>query len=339
MDKFIEFVKSHSDIVYNALQGRINGSDINSSMAREFINRRGFYLRPGMVFLTAMLFGATEEKALLPAIAIQLSNEWMLIHDDIEDKAAMRRGGPALHMMFGEELALNAGDFLQAESWHALCEFMAESDKHTARAMYNKFYDIMRTTVFAQGLDLQFSHSAVALDSMNEEVYYEIAAGKGSYYSVYGPMQMGAIVAKQGTRVLDAIQKIAKPAGVAAQIQNDILDMTESMKSGRRYQDLYEGKITPMLINTFACSDVGERDMMKRVYAKQQEAKTEEDISMLLHLNEKYKSLDYAAKKRDYYGLQAEKMLDKYDKLLPNNEFKEIFKAAIIAQYKNYQHT
>ena len=54
--------------------------------------------------------------AIKTAAAMQMSEEWILIHDDIEDNSEKRRGEPTLHKIYGDELAINAGDSLQALS-------------------------------------------------------------------------------------------------------------------------------------------------------------------------------------------------------------------------------
>ena len=69
-------------------------------------------LRPSLCLATARAFGATEDDALLSAVAIELLHNAILIHDDIEDASEQRRGRPTLHALHGVPLALNAGDML-----------------------------------------------------------------------------------------------------------------------------------------------------------------------------------------------------------------------------------
>ncbi|MEM3573845.1 MAG: polyprenyl synthetase family protein [Candidatus Micrarchaeaceae archaeon] len=338
-NKFLEFEAKVYDKVNAEIRRRIKKNEYNYKIASNFVNRRTFYLRPTLIVIAARLFGGSEKAALLPAVAMQLSNEWMLIHDDIEDKSEYRRKKLALHKIYGEELALNCGDYLHAEAWSALTDYVLRHGASKGGRMYRKFYDIINTTIGAQTLDLKFSYSVRDFSKVDEKVYYKIANGKGAYYSVYGPLQMGAIVANQPEIVLKMLKDIGSPAGIAAQIQNDILDIEEGNVSNRGYQDLYEGKLTLISLHIFNKANTSERARIRSIYAKNRQDKSELDIEFLLEMIKKHKGLEYAAQKRDAFGRIADKMFTKYEKQLPNNKFKEILRSAITSQYKAYQHT
>lgn len=261
----------------------------------------------------------------------------MLIHDDIEDNAIQRRGKRALHKIFGEEQAINTGDYLHTLSWEPICEFLYKNRK-IGKLVYNKFTDIIKTTISSQSEDLDFSHFVGSFKNINELKYYKIASGKGAYYSVYGPMQLGAIIANQNIKTINILKDIGEPAGIAAQIQNDILDMIEKSKSGIKFQDIYEGKLTLMLIHTVKLANKYEKLQIKKIYSKKQN-KTVYDINFIVRLFKKYNSIEYAKEMRDKYGDFAQKKFKEYEQLLPNNKFRRILKDAINAQYKNYKHT
>jgi len=297
-NKFLAFEEGVYDDVNKEIRRRIRKNKYNYKFALEFVNRRTFYLRPTLIVLAARLFGGSPKAALLPSVAMQLSNEWMLIHDDIEDKSEYRRKKLALHKIYGEELALNCGDYIHTEAWSAIADYMAEHGSTNGGRMYRKFYDIVNTTIGAQTLDLEFSYSIRDFSKVDEQFYYKIANGKGAYYSVYGPLQIGAIVANQQERVLKMLQDMGSPAGIAAQIQNDILDIEEGNMSNRGYQDLYEGKLTLISLHIFNKANASEKARIKSIYAKNRQDKSESDIEFLLRMIKKHKGLEYTAHKR-----------------------------------------
>ena len=338
-NKFLAFEGGVYDKVSAEIRRRIKKNEYNYKFASDFVNRRTFYLRPTLIVLSTRLFGGSEKAALLPSVAMQLSNEWMLIHDDIEDKSEYRRKKLALHKIYGEELALNCGDYLHTEAWSAIADYIVEHGAINGGRMYRKFYDIVNRTIGAQTLDLEFSYNVRDFSKIDEKIYYKIANGKGAYYSVYGPLQMGAIVANQSNMVLKMLKDMGSPAGIAAQIQNDILDIEEGNVSNRGYQDLYDGKLTLISLHISKKANAYERTRIKSIYAKSRQDKSESDIEFLLEMIKKHKGLKYAAQKRDAFGRIADKMFVKYEKRLPNNRFKEILSSAITSQYKTYQHT
>src|SRR3990170_4237208 len=67
-------------------------------------------------------FGGVDERALTTAAALEIFQNWIVIHDDIEDQSDLRRGLPALHIKHGVPLALNAGDALAGKMWELLLQ-------------------------------------------------------------------------------------------------------------------------------------------------------------------------------------------------------------------------
>lgn len=78
----------------------------------DYPQRPGKMMRPGICIATARAFGASATDAVRSAVAIELLHNAMLVHDDIQDGSAMRRGAPTLHALHGVPLAINAGDAL-----------------------------------------------------------------------------------------------------------------------------------------------------------------------------------------------------------------------------------
>ena len=83
-----------------------------SELVRDYPSRRAKGIRPALVLAACQAYGGSLREGLGPAVAIELLHNAFLIHDDIEDGSARRRGRPTLHELHGSPLALNAGDAL-----------------------------------------------------------------------------------------------------------------------------------------------------------------------------------------------------------------------------------
>lgn len=193
---------------------------------KEYPQRKGKYLRPTLVLLTAEAMGTNPKKAVKTAAAMQLSEEWILIHDDIEDKSEERRGKPTLHKIYGNELALNAGDSLHIIMWKIINDLYFKE-------VSEEFYKMLMRTAMGQGIELIWTKKGSK--GLNPEKYFLFADSKSGYYSMAGPMRLGAILAEATKEQLDKITDFTLHLGRCFQLVDDILDYD---------QDKEEGKIT-----------------------------------------------------------------------------------------------
>lgn len=305
-------------------------------IAREYGERQGSYRRPGLLMLTGQLYGAKVDDLILPAAAMQTSEDWILIHDDIEDNSDLRRGMPALHRIYGTEIAINAGDAVHIAMWRMLKDYIAKVGTQRGIQLFDKFYDMLELTVEGQFIETDFIYNIRDIGEGSENLYLRIAASKTCYYSLYGPMQLGAIVAGKSGETLNVLKQIGSPAGVAFQIVDDILDMTADEKQfgKKRYGDLYEGKLTLIMLHTYANATASEKKKIDAIYKKRREQKTEEEIMFLVDTVKKYGGIEHANEQAAHYANLAKKAAEQYSSKIPNNEYKEVLLSAIEEMYK-----
>ncbi len=191
---------------------------------RIYPERKGKYLRPTLVLLTAQALGAKRQKAFKVAAAMQLSEEWILIHDDIEDGSAVRRGKPALHKIYGHELAINAGDSLHIIMWKII-------NDQNSKAISEEFYKMLLRTALGQGVEQIWTNKKAKKVSQDE--YFFIADSKSAYYSMAGPMRLGAILAGATHNQLNKITDFGLYLGRCFQLIDDILDIEQDGKEGK----------------------------------------------------------------------------------------------------------
>ncbi len=239
---FKEFIEMYKSQVYSKICEYVPAKkpEVHAVM-RDYIDRQGSYRRPGLVMLTGKLFGASTEELLLPAAAQQLSEDWILMQDDAEDDSELRRGKPAAQRLYGWVHAMNATNIGQMAMWRMLKDYMRKVGPEKGNRMYEKFYNMLEYTVEGQHIENTFIHYTKDIKNADEALYYRIADSKTCFYTVYGPMQIGAIAAGQGEEVLKALEDIGRPAGVAFQIADDVLDMVadEKLFGKKNFGDLY----------------------------------------------------------------------------------------------------
>lgn len=204
--------------------------------------RKGKYLRPTFVRLVASAMNAKPKEIIKLASAMQLSEEWILIHDDIEDNSDKRRGGKTLHKIYGSELSINAGDCLHIIMWKMVSDI--NQPKIT-----NEFYKMLLRTTLGQGVEQIWTNQKKKL---TENEYFFVADSKSAYYSIAGPMRLGAILSGANSKQLDKLTEFGLYLGRCFQLVDDILDIKQDQKEGKSTLAITKGEVyTKKLIKKF----------------------------------------------------------------------------------------
>lgn len=200
-----------------------NEIDLFWKINRTYPERMGKYLRPTAVRLIAGAMGEKDEKVIKTAAAMQLSEEWILIHDDIEDHSDMRRAAPTLHKLYGMELALNAGDALHMIMWKIINDI-------NLPAVSEEFYKMLFRTAVGQSVEQIWTNDKKKL---SDSEYLFVADSKSAYYSIAGPMRLGAIVAEASSGQLDKLSQFGLNLGRCFQLVDDIIDAKQDKTEGK----------------------------------------------------------------------------------------------------------
>jgi len=298
-------------------------------IVRDYPERQGKYFRPVLVLLANEMFGGRDEDALLTAAAMQTSEDWILIHDDIEDHSYERRGRPCLHEIYGPEIALNAGDSLHIIMWKMLTDNIKVLGLERATRILSCMSDILLYTFEGQYLDM----NCIAKNRLDlvEEDYYEMADRKAGAYSVYGPLQLGAIAASATEEEVCSIKEWGVPIGRAYNIYDDFLNVAgiERFYGKEIGGDVLEGKRTLILIHLLRNCTSAERKSISRIYSKRREEKTEREISYVMLLMKKYGSISYAHQKSLEFADMARRAFDQKTSHIDNSFAKKAIRAAI----------
>jgi geranylgeranyl diphosphate synthase type II len=277
--------------------------DFQKNLISEYPKRLGKYLRPSLLISTALSMGVDISQAILPAAAMQLSEEWILIHDDIQDDSDQRRGLPAITKIFGIPLAINAGDSLHVIMWKVI------SDINNPK-ISEEFYQLLNRTTLGQTIEIKWTEDN-KLDISPEDVYL-ILESKTCYYTISGPMRLGAILAGASEDDLNTIYKFGINLGRSFQIIDDVLDITSDFSGLKKqqYNDIYEGKRTIPLAHLLRSVNPSELKDITAILSKNRYQKSDSDILTIIELMKKYQTVDYAKSLAIEFSQKAKQILD-----------------------------
>lgn len=192
----------------------------------------GKRFRPVLALTSCEAFGGQAVDVLPTACAIEYIHTYSLIHDDLPsiDNDALRRGQPTCHVVFGEDVALLAGDALFAEAFHLIAsEQKAENP--------GKVVQIIEEISRASGVRGMVGGQVVDIKSSGREVKPEILKyihNKKTGELIKVAARAGAIVAGASSEELIILTEYAHHLGLAFQITDDILDVVgESAMLGK----------------------------------------------------------------------------------------------------------
>jgi len=295
----------------------------------DYPERKGKYIRPTLLLLTASAMDFPEEKALRTAAAMQISEDWILNHDDVEDDSLERRGKPALHRLYGKELAINAGDALHVLMWKILWDNRQTTGEKKAGKIAEEFFQMLNRTTLGQTIELYWARKN-KIDLKDDDILL-ILESKTAYYTIAGPMRLGGILAGASQKQLGAIYEFGKPLGYCFQIRDDILDLTSDF-SGLKKQtgnDIYEGKRTIILAHLFRTVKGKDKTYLLKIMAKKREEKTAEEVLWVIDLMKKYGSLEYGQKLAEKFAKQAQEIFEKKLSFLKGQPARNQLKAGI----------
>jgi geranylgeranyl diphosphate synthase type I len=192
---------------------------------------------------------------------------FFLVHDDIADAADTRRGGPALHHLLGsgrlgEQLAIVAGDLLFVEAIDA----MLGCGLPGAAAATREVLASCRETAAGQYLDIAFTGAEISKVCCNAARRAELL--KTARYSFEAPLVAGAMLAGAGSEVLAGLKRVARPLGLAFQLQDDLLPFRQGDAGKPALADLACGKKTWLLLLAWRALDEVGRARLKACLAQ-----------------------------------------------------------------------
>lgn len=265
---------------------------------KEFTLHKGKRIRPMLVITAYRAFGGKEQKQIIKAaIAVELMQSFLLIHDDIIDRDSLRRGSPTINKLYqkkyssphlGNSMAIVLGDICSVLGSEAILETSFPEDcKLKAIEKFNK---VIINTCFGQLLDIE---SCMSKETKKEDIL-KIHNLKTAVYTIEGPLHIGAILAGAKQKDLKILSSYAMPLGQAFQLKDDVLGLFGTIhKIGKPVgSDIKEGKKTLLILKALEKADKKERNLIRKCLGNRKT--TDADIEKIKNIIIKTGSLAYS---------------------------------------------
>lgn len=176
----------------------------------------GKRVRPQLAMIACGIFGGNEQEVAPAAMALEVFHNFTLLHDDVMDKAEVRRGRPTVHIQWNENTAILSGDQMMIEAYKLLAEVPADK-LHKVLRLFNK----MATEICeGQQYDVDFESQ----EHVTIEEYLKMIRLKTSVLLATA-LQIGSYLAGANEVQQEALYQFGINVGLAFQIQDDILDV------------------------------------------------------------------------------------------------------------------
>ncbi|MGJ7031605.1 polyprenyl synthetase family protein [Niabella hirudinis] len=225
-----------------------------------FLSLGGKRLRPVLCLMANELFGDIHRDAWDVAMAIELFHNFTLIHDDIMDKAPLRRGRQTVHHKYGESTAILAGDVMIIRAY----EYISRIDVSLVQRILELFNHTAVAVCEGQQLDMDYEQRS----SVTMAEYLEMITQKTSVL-LAASLQMGGILGGGSYGNLDLLYQAGKKIGLAFQVQDDYLDaFGDPEKFGKQAGgDILANKKTFLLIKALEDTRGAQKDELDALLA------------------------------------------------------------------------
>lgn len=308
---------------------------------KDFTLNGGKRLRPLLVLMGHDLFSRPDDRVYRAAISLELTQTYLLIHDDIMDQSEIRRGNPSLHasvrnqlmgkvpdpVRISENIAIVAGDLADSLAHQALLE-CGLPPEYVLRANV-ELSKIIEMTGYGQLIDIDSAGN----DKFSQPDLLRLHILKTAKYTIEGPLMVGATLSGT-TEDVKPLSYYGTLLGTAFQLHDDILGLFgEEAETGKSIKsDVNEGKKTLLMLKAIELSGPADREFIIRCLNSGDIS--DEDFERLRRLVKESGSYDYS---RRMMERMIEKSKDYLSLVKGNAEIKEFLSwlANYIIERKN----
>lgn len=300
--KILTAVENDLSEIEKALSDNLNPYlDLVSDVAGHIIFSGGKRLRPLLMVLSARICGYTGNYDVTFSTAIEYLHAATLLHDDLVDSAALRRGKPVAHSKWGNSIAVLVGDFLLSR---ALSISAGTGNLKVIRILSKLTEDM------SQGEVLQFIRKGDV--SLTEAEYLEVIRRKTALL-FKAACWVSAVIADASDDEESALSDYGFNLGIAFQMADDLFDYTlETSDLGKEIgADLKEGKMTLPVIYALKQANSTDKDLMVKIIEDKNFSVA--DFKTLVGMLQKYGGIAYTEKKAAFYIKRAKEALSVFN--------------------------
>jgi octaprenyl-diphosphate synthase len=293
--------QSVNQLILNSLKSDVG---LVENIGSYIVDSGGKRLRPVLVLLSALANGYSKGNDHIKIAAIiEFIHTATLLHDDVVDVSALRRGRETANEIWGNAPSVLVGDFLYSRAFQMLVELSDMS-------IMSVFADA--TNVISEGEVQQMAHAGNA--DLDESTYEEVIFRKTAKLFEAG-MECGAILV--GTQK-QAMKEYGKHLGMAFQIVDDVLDLQGDVSiTGKNIgDDLSEGKMTLPMIYARDHSTPKQKEIIRTAIS----SKSSENFSQILKIVSETGGVDYSLNRAREHSIIALEALEG----LPESKYKQV---------------
>lgn len=243
---------------------------------RYVLSLGGKRIRPTLMLLAYNMYKEHPQEILPAACAIETYHNYTLLHDDLMDKAPLRRGKPTVHEKWGANTAILSGDSMLVQAY----QYLLMSPQNQLPALLDLFTETALQIGEGQQYDMDFEHRI----DVSEAEYIEMIRLKTSVLLACA-LRMGAILGEASPQDASRFYSFGEQVGLAFQLQDDLLDVYGDPKTfGKTIGgDIVSNKKTYLLINALNLADEQQRKELlywinQKDYVPEQKVKAVSDI-------------------------------------------------------------
>jgi len=280
--------------------------EVLAKASRHLIEAGGKRLRPCLVLTSCEAVGGRAKDAIETAAALELLHNFTLIHDDIMDRDEFRRNVKTVHVLWGEPVAIIAGDALFAKVFEVLAANAKRLKLPAGRAI--ELIDTISRASFeicqGQALDMLFE----GRKDITEAEYLDMIGSKTGAL-LEASTRVGALLGGGKPKQVEALAEYGRLVGMAFQIRDDLLGVVgELEKFGKPIgSDIREGKLT--LVVARALKAASKEDRKKLLHALGNRKASEVELKWAIEVLKRSGAVDYAAGKAREFVVQAKSKL------------------------------
>ena len=302
------------EAVMNKLVPESIEPEVLAKATRHLLEAGGKRLRPCLTLIACEAVGGKAEDAIETAAALELLHTFTLIHDDIMDKDEFRRNVKTVHTVWGEPVAIIAGDALFAKVFEAVAA-NARRLKLPANRVVELFDTVSKASFEicqGQALDMLFEERK----DIGEKEYLKMVSGKTGAL-IEASTKIGALLGRGKPEQVRALAEYGRLIGIAFQIHDDVLGVVgEEKKFGKPIgSDIREGKRTLIIVRALETAP-SSRKKIASVLGKRKASKAE--IKTAIKMLKDTGAIDHATKKARELVAKAKSRLD----VLPDSKAK-----------------
>ncbi len=280
-----------------------------NQIVESYLTTKGKQIRPVLVMLSAKFFGGVNDDTLYAGAALEMLHNASLIHDDVVDETALRRGVATVNATWGNHLAVLVGDFFVSNA-------LAAGIRTGHLAVISALSDLGKELSLGEVDQICNARE----HNLDERSYIDMIRKKTASLFI-NCMRMGAQTAGADDQSIAPMTEFAEKLGIAFQIRDDIFDYYHDPRIGKpTVNDLREGKVSLPLLYALRPEAKGDEADELRAILRRGDL-SEAEISRLVEFAKAHGGIEYAFDYMRRLQSEALEILSQY----PDSDWRQAF--------------